>query len=89
MSKSVYSPTYARFLELLVQARKAAGLTQQDLATHLNRPQSFVSKYENRERRLDVVEFLQVAAVLELDAVAFIEELQRFLATYQNSVDDS
>ncbi len=46
---------------MLIEARLAAGLTQVDLADRLHRPQSYVSKYESGERRLDVVEFLEVA----------------------------
>jgi transcriptional regulator with XRE-family HTH domain len=77
MPKSVFSPQYRRFRELLIQARKAAELTQSELADRLKRPQSFVSKYENGERRLDLIEFLDVATVLNIDVVAFIHELQQ------------
>lgn len=59
----------------MIQARKAADLTQAGLAEKLSRPQSFVSKYERGERRLDVVEFLEVARVLGMDAVKFIKTL--------------
>jgi len=76
MPKSVFSPRYRRFRELLIQARKDAGLTQNELADRLNRPQSFVSKYENGERRLDLIEFLDVAAILRIDAITFIGDLQ-------------
>ncbi|MBC6434798.1 helix-turn-helix transcriptional regulator, partial [Nostoc sp. HG1] len=44
----------------------------------LELPQSYVSKYERGERRLDVIEFLQVAQVLEIDPLAFIEELLKY-----------
>ena len=76
MPKSLFSPQYERFRALLVQARKGAGLTQRDLALRLNQPQSFVSKYENGERRLDLIEFLDVAAALKIDAASFIDALQ-------------
>ena len=46
MRKSIHSDTYKLFTELLVQARKYAGLTQQQLAERLGKPQSFVAKYE-------------------------------------------
>ncbi len=77
MPKSVYSPRYRRFRELLVQARKDAELTQRELADRLKRPQSFVSKYESGERRLDLIEFLDVAAVLNLDVADFLRDLQQ------------
>jgi transcriptional regulator with XRE-family HTH domain len=52
---------YKKLRELLVETRKAAGQTQAELSLRLNRPQSFISKYERGERRLDVVEFGDVA----------------------------
>ncbi len=55
---SIFGEEYKTFLNYLIAERKQAGLTQQAVATGLNRPQSFVSKYENGERRLDVVEYL-------------------------------
>lgn len=75
MTKSVFTDRYKLFLNLLVQERKDRGITQVSLAKRLNKPQSYVSKYENGERRLDVVEFLDIAACLELDAAAFIQRL--------------
>jgi transcriptional regulator with XRE-family HTH domain len=75
MSKSIHSPQHTKLRELLVAARKKAGLTQQDVANQLGRPQSFVAKYEGGERRLDVVEFLQVAAVLGADPARIVRAL--------------
>jgi transcriptional regulator with XRE-family HTH domain len=62
--KTLSSPTYQQFTLMLKDARIHADLTQDDVAARLKRPQSFVSKYESGERRLDVVEYLQVCAVL-------------------------
>ena len=53
-----YSPRSGRFRDLLRQARLAAGLTQEDLAKKLGKPQSYVSKAELGERRLDFIETL-------------------------------
>lgn len=55
-----------------IEARKLAGLTQVELADRLKRPQSFVSKYERGERRLDVIEFCEVCRALEIDPAAFL-----------------
>jgi transcriptional regulator with XRE-family HTH domain len=77
MPKSVFSPRYRRFRDLLIQARKDAELTQTELADRLQRPQSFVSKYENGERRLDLIEFLDVANALHIDVAAFLQHLQQ------------
>jgi transcriptional regulator with XRE-family HTH domain len=66
-----------RFQHLLLQARKDAGLTQAEISSRLKRPQSFVSKYERGERRLDVVEFGEVARALGVDPVRFLAKLYR------------
>ena len=63
---------HQRLRELLIEARKAAELTQAEVSKRLRRPQSFVSKYERGERRLDVVEFAQVARAIGLDPVRFL-----------------
>jgi len=73
--KSIYERSYQTLLGLLVQARKEAGLTQQQLAAKLRRPQSFVSKIENGERRLDVVEFLTFCRLIGTNPHAMIEQL--------------
>jgi transcriptional regulator with XRE-family HTH domain len=64
---STYSSEYRRLIGALVAARKSSGLTQQTLAGLLGKPQSFVSKIENGERRLDVLEFVQVAQAVGAD----------------------
>ena len=75
VTKSVFSPQYDRLRKMLVESRKAAGLTQEALAERLKRIQSFVSKYERGERRLDVIEFLEVANAVGVDPHAFIRKL--------------
>jgi transcriptional regulator with XRE-family HTH domain len=67
MTNSVYTRRYQRFRDLLVEARQARKLSQAALAQKLGRLQTFVSKYERGERRLDVVEFLEVSHALALD----------------------
>ncbi len=56
MQKSIHSPQYRTFLRLLREARERAGLTQEELARLLGETQSFVSKCERGERRLDMTE---------------------------------
>lgn len=58
-------------------ARFSAGLTQQDLAVRLGTPQSFISKYENGERRLDILEFIRVADAIGTDYHTIIETALR------------
>lgn len=61
MPRSRSSPRHQRLGQLLAEARQAAGLTQVELAARLHRPQSYVSKYESGERRLDVIELMEAA----------------------------
>ena len=77
MPKAISVRKYDYFRALLLDARKRASLTQSDLADRLDKPQSFVSKYESGERQLDVLEFLEVAAVLDLDVAGFLKKLSR------------
>jgi len=64
VEKSIYSAEYQQLCALLRQLRQDAGLTQTQVAEHLAVPQSFVSKYESGERRLDVIELRYVAEAL-------------------------
>ena len=63
------------FRALLIEKRKNAGLTQAYVAKRLGRPQSFVSKYETGERRVDVAEFLRLADVIGFDPLEIIKVL--------------
>lgn len=76
MTSSAFSERYERFRHLLTAARSKAGLTQVQLAEALGRPQSFVSKYERGERRLDVIEFLDIVDVLGIDPHEVLKELR-------------
>jgi transcriptional regulator with XRE-family HTH domain len=75
IGKSVHSSDLAAFCELMVGARKSAGLTQHALALRLKKPQSFVAKYEGGERRLDVVEFIAIARALGADPLKLMGTL--------------
>lgn len=76
MEKSIYSAEYLRLCSLLRELRLDAGLTQVQVARQLEVPQSFVSKYESGERRLDVVELGHVARSLGTT----VEQILRRLA---------
>jgi len=67
LDKSVHSAGQTAFCDLMVKARKSAGLTQQELAKRLHKPQSFVAKYEGGERRVDVVEFVTICKAMGAD----------------------
>jgi transcriptional regulator with XRE-family HTH domain len=81
VTKSVFSDKYDRFRQRLIQARKQAGLTQVELSVRLSRPQSFVSKYERGERRLDVIEFFEVARAIGVDPFDFLRVVDHSAST--------
>jgi len=62
-----------------VTAREAAGLTQRGLAARLKRPHSFVGRFEAGERRIDVIEFIEIARVLEVDPRQAFREASRLV----------
>jgi transcriptional regulator with XRE-family HTH domain len=72
MGKSIHTPQHQKLRELLIAARKKAKLTQAEVAERLGRPQSFVAKYEGGERRLDVIEFIEVARAMDIDPVKML-----------------
>lgn len=76
MPKSIFSDRYEQFRALLVNARTTARITQKELAKKLGRPQSYVSKYERGERRLDVVELLDIARALGINPSKLIQRLE-------------
>ena len=77
VTRSVFTGEYERLRKRLIAARKAAGLTQTQVATRLSRPQSFVSKYERGERRLDLVEFVEVAKAIGINAALMVAQIER------------
>jgi len=69
-------PGKQRFLSLLRQTRVDAGLRQADLAQRLGQPQSFVSKYESGERRIDLLELQEICAALGVTLSEFVSRLE-------------
>lgn len=76
LTKSLFSARYTRFLSLLRQARLDAGLTQTEVARRLGKPQSFISKCESGERRVDAVEFLALCRVLGVEAAKMLRAIE-------------
>lgn len=80
MDKSIHSNDYAIFLQLLRSAREQVGLTQEEIAIKLNETQSFVSKCERGERRLDIVEIRLWCLALGISFIGLIDEFHRACA---------
>ncbi|MEM9541625.1 MAG: helix-turn-helix transcriptional regulator [Cyanobacteria bacterium P01_E01_bin.42] len=82
MIKSTFSQEYLVFLECLRTTRKEAGLTQEQLAEHLYQTQSFISKCERGERRIDIVELRAFCLAFKMPLADFIQKLE--IAIQQN-----
>ena len=63
-------------LDALREVRSEVGITQAELAARLGRPQSFVSKYESGERRLDLVELSEVCVALGISLESFVSRVR-------------
>src|SRR3546814_20303409 len=75
MAKTLRSPRQQRFIELLVEHRKRAGLSQAQVADALGRYQSVIAAIESGSRRVDVVELLDLAEVIGFDASELLVEI--------------
>ena len=75
MARSVHSEPYKLLLEMLIDARTRAGVTQVELAARLGRPQPFISFVERGERRIDVIEFYAIMKALGADPEKAFREL--------------
>ncbi|MDP1632492.1 MAG: helix-turn-helix transcriptional regulator [Caulobacter sp.] len=75
MPGRLHDPDYAAMVEHLVATRKRLGTTQVELAACLGRPQSYVSKIERLERRIDVAEWRKIALALGQNPAAMFEEV--------------
>jgi transcriptional regulator with XRE-family HTH domain len=80
VSKSAYTQANDVFRELLKETRIAKNLTQAEIAEHLGLPQSYVSKYESGERRLDFIETAEVCNALGMSIEAFAAAFSAKLA---------
>lgn len=80
MEKSIYSKEYSLFLEQLRNAREEKGLTQIELAERLGQTQSFVSKVERGERRLDIVELRAFCSALGIGFSTFIGRIDKTIS---------
>ena len=77
MPKTIFSAGQERLLKLLRDEREKAGLTQVELANKLGVPQSFVSKVESGERRVDLVELQSICRALGTSLVKFVQSFEK------------
>lgn len=74
MPSSIFTQRHQEFIGFIASVRKAADITQVELAARLGKPQSFVSKVERGERRVDVIEFCQLAKALSREPAELLQE---------------
>ncbi|MGE0184060.1 MAG: helix-turn-helix domain-containing protein [Parvularculaceae bacterium] len=74
--KTIGSKRHKALIALLIEEREAAGITQTELADMLGQYQSFVARLESGQRRVDVVEFLDLASAIGFDPKALIAKLE-------------
>ena len=79
MPKSLFTRKHTQLRKMLVKARKDAKLTQVQLAAKLRRRQAYISRIELGERRVDVVEFVELAHAIGFDPARFIAEFERIV----------
>ncbi|MBF0380536.1 MAG: helix-turn-helix transcriptional regulator [Magnetococcales bacterium] len=79
MKKSIHSSEQAKLQSLLREIRKEAGLRQVELAKKLGKPQSFVSKYESGERRLDLIELHKICKATNFSLVDLAKRFESLL----------
>ena len=77
MGKTLGSVSHKALVDLIVSKREAAGLTQAELAEKLGEYQSFVARLESGQRRIDVIEFLELASILGFDPTKAIRSIQQ------------
>ncbi len=75
MGKTLGSVRHKALVDLIVSKREAAGLTQAQLAEKLDEYQSFVARLESGQRRIDVIEFIEIARVLGFDSVKALKKI--------------
>lgn len=74
--KTVYKARYRNMISVLADVRKAAQLTQQQLAEKLHKPQSYIAKIEGFERKLDLLEFIEMCEALKVSPSALIQKIE-------------
>ena len=80
MSSQLSSDAYAAFIDVMKEVRVERGITQAGIAAKLGKPQSFMSKSELKERRIDVIEFLELADAMGVDAVELLRRVRARLS---------
>lgn len=85
VKKTISIPEYQNLCEELRKARQEAGLLQAGLAKKLRKPQSFVSRVEDGQRRLDIFEFLFYTRAINLDPYQLLRSMEELQETNRSN----
>lgn len=83
MEKTTFSREYDLLRRMVREMRQRQGITQEELATRLRETQSFVSKCERGERRLDLVQLRAFCRALRIPFAEFVAEFERRVGARQ------
>ncbi|RKG35476.1 XRE family transcriptional regulator [Acinetobacter guerrae] len=74
--KTIYRDRYQQMIDILIAERKRAKLTQIEVAQKLNKPQSYIAKIEGRDRKIDILEFIELCETLGIKASSLIKQIE-------------
>lgn len=86
MKKSIFRKEYSLLINQLYQLRLSANINQSELAKKLNVPQSFISKIESGERRLDIIELREICKILNSSLTEFVTILEKRISESQSKI---
>ena len=82
MPKTVFTGAHRRLVEILIATRKKAGLTQTELGERIGRDQSLISLIEGSQRRVDVLEFCELAQAMNVDPIDLLRKVLNAVAEH-------
>lgn len=74
--KTIHKIRYKKLIQALVDTRKQMNMTQQQVAEVLRKPQSYIAKIEKCERKLDILEFIELCEALQITASTLIQKIE-------------
>ncbi|MDP8163294.1 helix-turn-helix transcriptional regulator [Pasteurella skyensis] len=72
--KTIYKEKYQKIIQYLISTRKKKGITQQQIANKLDKPQSYIAKIERCERKLDILEFIELCEAMNTSPITILQE---------------
>ncbi|WP_420797700.1 MULTISPECIES: helix-turn-helix domain-containing protein [Pasteurellaceae] len=72
--KTIYKEKYQKIIQCLISTRKKQGITQQQIANKLNKPQSYIAKIERCERKLDILEFIELCEAMNTSPITILQK---------------